>query len=395
MAEFRRNPRSWCAFILTFAFAATPAFPQAPAVPSQKQVGTVKAIAGNAITLTTDAGLPVNIVIQDSTRMVRAAPGQKDLKNAEPVKLQDLQVGDRMLVLGKPSDDGKSVLASNVIVMKGSDVTAKRDAERADWQKRGIGGLVTGIDAAGRTITLSTSAIGPNKNVVVHVPQNTILRRYAPDSVRFEDAVPGKLDQLKVGDQLRARGNRSPDGNELTAEEIVSGAFRNIAGTVVSTDAASNSVKVMDLITKKPVTLKINADSQLRSLPQPMAQRIAFQLKGGSASAGQGQAAAGNQTPASPPSQAADNPAGRPRSARDFQQILSRMPAVALADLQKDTAVMIVATEGSENTEPTAITLLTGVEPILTAAPDKGRAAMLLSPWNLGGSGEGGGEGNP
>src|SRR5579871_221419 len=161
MAEFRRNPRSWCAFILTFAFAATPAFPQAPAVPSQKQVGTVKAIAGNAITLTTDAGLPVNIVIQDSTRMVRAAPGQKDLKNAAPVKLQDLQVGDRMLVLGKPSDDGKSVLASNVIVMKGSDVTAKRDAERADWQKRGIGGLVTGIDAAGGTITVSTSAIGP------------------------------------------------------------------------------------------------------------------------------------------------------------------------------------------------------------------------------------------
>ena len=75
--------------------------------------------------------------------------------------------------------------------------------------------------------------------------------------------------------------------------------------------------------------------------------------------------------------------------------MLSRMPAVALADLQKDTAVMIVATEGSAGSEPTAITLLTGVDPILTAAPDKSRAAMLLSPWNLGGGGEGGGEGNP
>jgi hypothetical protein len=71
---------------------------------------------------------------------------------------------------------------------------------------------------------------------------------------------------------------------------------------------------------------------------------------------------------------------------------LSRMPSVALTDLQKDTAVMVVATEGSDSTEPTAITLLTGVEPILTAAPDKGRAAMLLSPWNLGG-GDAGGEG--
>jgi hypothetical protein len=72
---------------------------------------------------------------------------------------------------------------------------------------------------------------------------------------------------------------------------------------------------------------------------------------------------------------------------------LNRMPAVTLADLQKGTAVMIVATEGSPQNPPTAVTLLTGVEPILTASPDTGRAAMLLSPWNLGGADAA--EGNP
>ena len=36
----------------------------------------------------------------------------------------------------------------------------------------------------------------------------------------------------------------------------------------------------MDLLTKQPVTVKVAADSQLRKLPQMMAQRIAMRLKG-------------------------------------------------------------------------------------------------------------------
>ena len=66
--------------------------------------------------------------------------------------------------------------------------------------------------------------------------------------------------------------------------------------------------------------------------------------------------------------------------------MLSRLPAVTLADLHKGDAVMIVATEGSGTSSPTAITLLSGVEPILTVSPNSGRAATLLSPWNLGSS---------
>ena len=47
------------------------------------------------------------------------------------------------------------------------------------------------------------------------------------------------LDQITAGDQLRGRGVRSADGTELAADEVVSGTFRNIAGTVISTDAAA------------------------------------------------------------------------------------------------------------------------------------------------------------
>jgi Domain of unknown function (DUF5666) len=346
-----------------------------------KAVGTIKAISENKLTIMTEAASSMTVMIQDSTRMIRTAPGAKDLKDATSVVLQDLQAGDRVLVRGRTAEDGKSLLASSLIVIKAGDVAAKQQQEREDWRKRGTGGLVTAVDARAGTITISNSPMGGNKATTIHVSKDTIVRRYAPDSIKFDDARPGTVDQIKMGDQLRARGTRSADGSEMAAEEIVSGTFRNIAGTVISTDGPDNSITVRDLATKNAVTLKINPDSQLRSLPPMIAQRIAARLKGPPAGAAQG----------APTAATAGQPGGqgsggqRSGGAPDFQQMLNRMPAVAISDLQKGAAVMIVATEGGANSQPTAVTLLTGVEDILSASPDSSRAAMLLSPWNLGG----------
>jgi hypothetical protein len=357
------------------------------ASPVAKPVGTVKALSGNVITLTTDSGSTVDILVQESTRLVRIAPGQKDLKDAAPVQLQEVQVGDRILARGKASDDGKSVTASSVVVMKESDVSAKQDRDREDWQKRGVGGLVSKVDAGNGVITLAAPALSDAKPVTIHVSKSTILRRYSPDSVKFDDAKPGTLDQISAGDQLRARGVRSADGSEVAAEEIVSGTFRNIAGTVVSTDAGSNTVSVMDLATKKPVTLRITADSQLRKLPPMAAQRIAMRLRGQSPDGAPGASTPGGAAKASQATPTGNAGGSRPGGPPDFQQMLKRMPAVTLADLQKGDAVMIVTTQGTATTQPTAITLLSGVEPILSASPNGSQAAMLLSPWNLGGGG--------
>jgi co-chaperonin GroES (HSP10) len=365
--------------------------PEPAASPSSavalKPVGVVKSISGNVITLATDAGPTVNIIVQDSARLVRISPGQKDLKDAAPIQLQDVQVGDRILARGKPSDDGKSVEASSIVLMKESDVAAKQERDREDWQKRGVGGLVSKVDAASGTITLAAPVIGDAKPITIHVSKSTIIRRYSPDSVKFDDATPGTIDQVSVGDQLRARGVRSADGTELTADEVVSGTFRNVAGLVISTDATSNSVTVTDLATKKPLTLRITADSQLRKLPPMVAQRIASRLRSGSADGASGAPAPGGSSPASTgQSRQGGNGGGAHSSGSpDFQQMLKRMPAVSIADLQKGDAVMIVTTQGSATSQPTAITLLSGVEPILSASPNSNRAAMLLSPWNLGG----------
>ena len=60
---------------------------------------------------------------------------------------------------------------------------------------------------------------------------------------------------------------------------------------------------------------------------------------------------------------------------------MSRMPTLSLADLHKGDALLIVATEGSATAGATAITMLSGVEPILQAAPSS--QAMMLTPWSL------------
>ena len=148
------------------------------------------------------------------------------------------------------------------------------------------------VDVATGTITLSTGTLGAPNTLAVHVSKDTIIRRYAPDSVKFDDAKPGTLDQIKPGDQLRARGTKSDDGKEMAAAEIVSGTFRSIAGLVVSTDAANNTITVTDLANKRPVTLKVGSDSQMHKLPPMFAQRIAARLKGGAAT-GAGATAAG------------------------------------------------------------------------------------------------------
>jgi hypothetical protein len=411
----KKNRRNRLLLLLTFSGAlvvlSRSAGAQAPSsttsqVPAAaRPVGTIKAISGNTITLASDAGTDLTVQVQDGAKFLRIAPGQTSLKDATAIQLSDIQVGDRVLVRGKLGDDGKTILASSVIAMKQEDIAEKQAKEREEWQRHGVAGLVGAVDPTANTITISMTLLGASKNTVIHLSKDTVLRRYAPNSVKFDDAKPAPLDQVKPGDQLRARGKRSADGSELTADEIVSGAFRNIAGTISSVDAAANSLTVLDLATKKDVIVKITPESQLRKLSQPIAARIAMRLKAGNAEGGAAAepgAAPSLTSPAKPSDSTAARSGAGPeghggtgrQGAPDLQQTISRMPAASLADLQKGDAVMLVATQGTQNGEVTAITLLGGVEPILEASPQSS-ASTILSPWSLGSGAPGGEAGNP
>jgi len=372
-----------------------------------RPVGTIKSISGNNIVLTTDSSGDVNVVVQDAAKLVRVEPGQKDLKEAVPIALKELLPGDRILVRGQLGADGKTVLATAVIAMKKASIAEKQAHEREEW-RQGTAGLVSSVDAAGNSIVITQPGLGEKKTVTIHLSKDTAVRRYAPDSIKFDDAKPATLEQIKAGDQLRARGTRNTDGSELMAAEIVCGTFRNIAGTISSIDASASTMSLQDLATKKSVTVRITADSQIRKLPLPMAQRVAARLRGVSpdsqtpgaagsgastnAAAGQGQKPAGSQAGGGGVS-GSGGPGRGPGAGGDFQQTFNRMPAATLSDFQKGDAVMVVATEGGANGVLSVITMLGGVEPILQASPNSS-ASSILSPWSLGDA-SGGEAGNP
>jgi len=349
-----------------------------------RRIGAVKAVNGTVITLSPDSGSDLNVTVQPATRIVRIAPGEKDLKNATPIQLQDVQVGDRVLVGGKVSDDKASLVASSVVVMKRSDLEARHEQDLQDWQKRGMDGPVKTVDAPAGTLTISARG----KDVVLHTSRNTVIRRYAPDSVKFDDAKASTLEEIHPGDQVRARGDRSADGAALTADEIVSGTFRNFAGTVISVDASSSTLSVHDLLSKKTLLIKITSDSQLRHLPPEIAQMMAKRLKGATAAAMSGGSSPSGSTASDQNDRSASPPGGNGAGARaggapDLQRLINRVPAGSLADLHKGDAVVILSTEGTASGPSTAIELVSGVEPILQAAPNAGQA-MMLAPWSLG-----------
>lgn len=342
-------------WILTLAVAAAAAAAQTgqPA----RVLGVVQAIDTGArrITLRTDAGAEALLRYDDSTIFQRVAPGEKDLKNATPISATQLAPGDRVLARAADADSP----ASSVIVMAKADLARKQAADRAEWDKRGAGGLVTAVNLAAREITVSVPGPTGARALVIALADGAQLRRYAPDSVKFSDARPSRLEEIQVGDQVRALGTRSPDGARYVAEQLVSGSFRNVVGTVEAVSPRDNTLRVKELGTRKSWLVVVNPDSNLRRVPPFEAERPGMRPEG--------------------PGGAGVALGARPR---DLQLFLERMPVITLADLKPGDAVAVASTRGADASRMTAITLLAGVERFLAAGSQRGQQASLGS-WNL------------
>jgi len=396
---------------------APPPQSAAPSAQPVRPIGVVTQLKTGSLTLQTDAGPVLEVPLPDGISVVRVPPGAKDLKTAAPITVGEISLGDRVLIRGRVSEDQKSVAATSVIVMAKTDLEKAREAEQAEWRQRGVGGRVKALDFAAKEITITVPTrppdpANPTHPVTIKLAANAVLLRYAQDSVKFSDAKPGTLEEIKVGDQVRALGTKSEDGARFAAEKLVSGAFRNIGATVISADAQNGTVTVKDLASGKPVVVRTNSDSKLHRLPPFVAQMLAGFTTGagpnGGAGGWRGAGGAANAAPGGPqgsgagashhegqPGPASGGPQGagaggsRNGGPPDFQEMLDRAPALALGDLKAGDALMVLSTEGAKPSEVTAIIVLAGVEPILAAQP-KGSEQMVLGQWNMGGGGEGG-----
>jgi len=338
-----------------------------------------------------DDGASYTVALQDNTAYLRMPFGEKDQKKATKIELSDIAVGDRLIARGPMAEDTKTVTVRTVIVMSKDDVAKKQQQDHADWQKRGIAGTITSVNLEAKEITVNLH--GRDAKSLVVDAGKTSFRRYAPESVRFADAKPSSFAELHVGDTVRALGDKNEDGSRLKAEELVSGTFQTIAGTVISVNTATGEVQLMDLKTKKPVTVRTNQSSMLRRLEERTATMLARRMNppaDGAAGSPGGAPGGGNTRTLDAPREggAPGGPGGPGGGMRgggnfDLQMILERSPQLALTELKKGDALIVSSTKGADGSSMTAISLVAGVEPFLAAAPRRAGQVDLGS-WSLG-----------
>jgi len=330
--------------------------------------------AAHEIVLKTPSG-DVVASFSDNTQFLQVEPGATSLANAKRVAVNDITPADRVLARGAVSADGKSITAGQIILMKSSAISEKHQREREEWARRGIGGTITAISPQAREITVKQHQRDGATDAVIAAPDSAKFLRYAPDSVKFSDAKKSSFEELQVGDELRVLGQKSEDGTRVTAETIVSGAFRMAGGTIKSIDPKGKIV-IEDIPTKKPLTIVVSQDSQLKRVPPRLAEMLSRGGPGGGtwrggrpgqgpgATPGAGQGAA----PGTQGAQAERGGSGGPGpNGPDVAQLIERMPLIAVTDLKPGDFVLVSSTKGTDSSRVTAITLVAGAEAILAA----------------------------
>jgi len=380
-----------------WAQTATPS----PAAQIPGVIGEVKNIdtATNQMIVRAESGVLSTVILNEKTQYKRMAPGAKSLTGAADITLADVGSGDRVWARWRPGTDQMTVPAAQLVVMSKADLAKKQEAERAEWRKRGVSGIVSSVNPSTREITVSSSSLtGQTQSVIIPITDKVLMRRYPPDTVpKYSEAKPSKLEEVKVKDQLRALGDKSADGTHLAAEEVVFGTFKIAGGTVTEIDVANNQIKINDLTTKKPLTIVFKPDSVIRRLPQGAAMMFGGGMGpggpgGGAQGPGQGGRSPGQSTTQGQQpgqGQTAQGQGQRPAGAGpggpqggggrggNMADMLERLPTITINDLKVGDTILMSSLPGADPTQLTAIQLVSGAEMLLAMAaarPQQGGA---------------------
>lgn len=367
-----RKTLAFIAFFILIGSVTLSASAQAEGIKANFAAGDVASVsaAENKIVLLTKDG-SIDVVLSATSVYKRVPPDNPKLSAAVDATLNDIGAGDKILVTGVVAADKKTIPAKVVYLITKSDISKKQDKEREEWRTRGLSGRITSLDVANKKIVVTTRGMMGERSVTITPKDTAEFRRYAPDSVKFDDAKISNYGELAVGDQVRALGDRNADGAAFTAERIVSGSFKMVGGTITAIDPAKKEITIKEVQTNKPITIVINDGSILKKFPAEFAAMMAGRMQGGGVQPpGQG----GNVT-VRPPNQQGNPPAqgngqggGMRQGGRgEFDDMIERFPAIALADLKLGDAIAVSSTTGAVPNRVTAIKLLSGVEPFLNA----------------------------
>jgi len=368
------SPIVLCAFVLfagAFPLAAqTPSPAPSPvsdsAITALSVMGVVSELKADTrqVIVTTAAGNQVTVTLSDRTVFMRIPPGEKTKDKFIKIAPTDFGVGDSVFVRGRMSEDRKNLPALEFYVMSKGDIAQQREREREEWRKRGVAGTISAINADTKEITIDSRTAESAKPLVIATTAETKFRRYAPDSVRFTDAKPSAIGELKVGDQLRALGTKSADGARFGADEIVTGSFQTIGGAITEVNAEKQEIKISDAQSKQPVTIVVSKDSLMRRLTPELLTALMPPQSG----AKPGNA---NATPQ--------------KGSGDLQEMFDQLPVLTLQELKPGESILISSTKSADPARVTAIAVVSGVGPLLQNNQGGRPAAVSLGAMSLGG----------
>ncbi|HSI88435.1 MAG TPA: hypothetical protein VK918_05220, partial [Pyrinomonadaceae bacterium] len=309
--------------------------------------------------------------VVEGTEVKRVPADNPKLSAAVAAQLGDIAVGDKLMVTGVFPADRSHLPARAIYLMAQSDIAKKQAADAQKWATRGISGRVTAVDAAAKQITLEVRGLTGATSVAITPKDNAVFRRYAPNSIEFSKAVVTDISNIREGDMLRALGDRSADGASFTAEEVISGAFRTVAGTIKAIDVENKEVTITDLATEQDVVVSLGSAMLMKRFPAEMAQRLAMM----GAANGAGGAPQGGRPGGAAPAGGGQRGPGNGMGARGgIDDMLVRFPDVTASELKTGEMIAVSSSRTDDPTRITAIKLLAGVEPFIRAAQMSGAA---------------------
>ena len=278
-----------------------------------------------------------------NTEFKRVSPQKPDLKEAVSASQTDIEAGDRIVAVVIFGDDKKIIKRTLLVVlMTKGDIAKKQESDSNRWLR----GRVTAInpDAEELTVTQRATETMPEHPIVIVGNNNTRFRRYAVNSLKYSDATASNFNAIKLGDQIRAAGDKNTDGTRLTAEEIIFGSFQTVAGKIQAISPEKSEVIIKDLLTDKSVTIVVLKNTLLRRFPLEMAQRAA-QMQNREKSVKDGTAQKGTR--------------------EEINSMFESLPVLSLTELKIGDFIAALGSRSDLPEQITAVKVVAGVEPFL------------------------------
>ena len=370
----------------------------APKVKYVSLIGTVEKVdaAGKVLAVKPDKADQTAVKFDDKTQFLRIPAGETDTKKATRAAAGDVSVGDRVIARLREGEDGKPAVF--LYFSKQAELAQRKEKTAEEW-KSGVSGLADSVDQAGKKIVITVRGAGPAKSVALDVSSNILdVTRFSPETGKNE---PSTLASIRPGDQVTVIGQKNADMTAIKVDAITSGFYKTLPVQIKSIDTAAGQIMAMDLASKKPITISIGPDSVLKRLDDATAQQLARRLnptiqEGRGGRGGRGGGADAGAAPVAIPGAAPDAAAGG-RGGRaggrplDLGKVVDQAPVITLADLKPNEPIVVFGAATDDLSKLRALRLISGVDPILRAAPQNG-TDPLAGNWSLGGEGGGGAE---